>query len=100
MKNNRADFSPKRMFRARLHSAKKTLQKCGRSSPTRLGESIGPIPTFYLTVEIEMDKALEFRKQINASLSEDEKVSVNDVIVKTAAMASVKTSVRQFVLPR
>ena len=37
-----------------------------------------------------MDKALEFRKQINASISEDEKVSVNDVIVKTAAMASLK----------
>lgn len=59
---------------------------------SRLAESIGPIPTFYLTVEIEMDKALEFRKQINASLSEEEKVSVNDVIVKTAAMASLKHS--------
>ncbi|HEY0459340.1 MAG TPA: pyruvate dehydrogenase complex dihydrolipoamide acetyltransferase [Pyrinomonadaceae bacterium] len=57
---------------------------------SRLAESIGPIPTFYLTVEIEMDKALEFRKQINAALREDEKVSVNDVIVKTAAMASLK----------
>lgn len=56
----------------------------------RLAQSTGPIPTFYLTVEIEMDKALEFRKQINASLSEEEKVSVNDVIVKTAAMASMK----------
>ena len=57
---------------------------------SRLAESIGPIPTFYLTVEIEMDKALEFRKAINASLKEEEKVSVNDVIVKTAAMASLK----------
>ena len=57
---------------------------------SRLAESIGPIPTFYLTIEVEMDKALEFRKQINASLSEDEKVSVNDVIVKVAAMASMK----------
>jgi len=56
----------------------------------RLTESIGPIPTFYLTVEIEMDKALEFRKQINSALKEDEKVSVNDVIVKVAAMASLK----------
>jgi pyruvate dehydrogenase E2 component (dihydrolipoamide acetyltransferase) len=56
----------------------------------RLAESIGPIPTFYLTVEIEMDRALEFRKQINAALKDDEKVSVNDVIVKTAAMASLK----------
>jgi pyruvate dehydrogenase E2 component (dihydrolipoamide acetyltransferase) len=57
---------------------------------SRLAESIGPIPTFYLTVEIEMDKALEFRKSINAALKEEEKVSVNDVIVKVAAMASLK----------
>lgn len=56
----------------------------------RLAESIGPIPTFYLTVEIEMDAALEFRKQINASVKDDEKVSVNDVIVKVAAQASMK----------
>lgn len=56
----------------------------------RLAQSIGPIPTFYLTVEIEMDKALEFRKQINGSLKDDEKVSVNDVIVKVAASALQK----------
>ena len=56
----------------------------------RLAQSIGPIPTFYLTVEIEMDKALEFRKQINASVKEDEKVSVNDIIVKVAAQALTK----------
>jgi pyruvate dehydrogenase complex dihydrolipoamide acetyltransferase, long form len=61
-----------------------------RTIANRLSQSIGPIPTFYLTVEIEMDKALEFRKQINAVLSEEEKVSVNDVIIKAAAMASMK----------
>ncbi len=55
----------------------------------RLGESIGPIPTFYLTVEIEMDNALEFRRQINEAIA-PEKVSVNDVIIKVAAMASMK----------
>ena len=57
---------------------------------SRLTESIGPIPTFYLTVEIEMDNALAVRKQINASLSDDEKISVNDIIVKAAAMALTK----------
>jgi pyruvate dehydrogenase E2 component (dihydrolipoamide acetyltransferase) len=56
----------------------------------RLAQSIGPVPTFYLTVEIEMDKAMEFRRQINAALKEEEKVSVNDIIVKVAAMASLK----------
>jgi len=56
----------------------------------RLATSIGPIPTFYLTVEIEMDAALEFRKQINLSVKEEEKVSVNDVVVKVAAQALTK----------
>ncbi len=56
----------------------------------RLATSIGPIPTFYLTVEIEMDNALDFRKQINATLKEEQKVSVNDVIVKVVAQALTK----------
>ena len=56
----------------------------------RLVESIGPVPTFYLTVEIEMDTTLAVRKQINASLPEDDKISVNDIIVKAAAMALIK----------
>lgn len=57
---------------------------------SRLVESIGPVPTFYLTVEIEMDNPLAVRKQINANLPDDEKISVNDIIVKAAAMALVK----------
>lgn len=56
----------------------------------RLAESIGPIPTFYLTVEIEMDAAMEFRKQINSSIPEEDKVSLNDVIVKVAAQSLTK----------
>lgn len=57
---------------------------------TRLAESIGPVPTFYLTLEIEMDNLLDLRKAINATVSDDEKISVNDIIVKAAASALVK----------
>ena len=57
---------------------------------SRLAESIGPIPTFYLTVEIEMDNSLAVRKQINANLGDEEKISVNDIIVKAAAMSLLK----------
>ena len=57
---------------------------------SRLVESIGPIPTFYLTIEIEMDNALAVRKQINANLSDEEKISVNDIIVKAAATSLLK----------
>jgi pyruvate dehydrogenase E2 component (dihydrolipoamide acetyltransferase) len=53
-------------------------------------ESIGPIPTFYLTVEVEMDNALALRKSINSSIPDEQKVSVNDVIVKATAMALKK----------
>lgn len=60
-----------------------------RTIAKRLIESTGPVPTFFLTVEIEMDNALEFRKQINDAIA-PEKISVNDVIVKVAAMASMK----------
>ncbi|HEX9928542.1 MAG TPA: pyruvate dehydrogenase complex dihydrolipoamide acetyltransferase [Pyrinomonadaceae bacterium] len=58
-----------------------------RAIASRLTESIGPIPTFYLTIEVEMDKAIDFRKQINAALPEEKKVSINDVIIKTVASA-------------
>ncbi|HUF04182.1 MAG TPA: pyruvate dehydrogenase complex dihydrolipoamide acetyltransferase [Aridibacter sp.] len=57
-----------------------------RTIAKRLTESIGPVPTFYLTVEIEMDSTLETRKQINDAIAPD-KISVNDIIVKAAAMA-------------
>ena len=57
---------------------------------SRLAESIGPIPTFYLTVEVEMDNTLALRKQVNSSVSEDQKISVNDIVVKAAAMSLIK----------
>jgi len=56
----------------------------------RLTESTQTIPMFYLTIEIEMDNVLALRKQMNAALGEEHKVSVNDIVVKAAAMALVK----------
>ncbi|HVF67878.1 MAG TPA: pyruvate dehydrogenase complex dihydrolipoamide acetyltransferase [Pyrinomonadaceae bacterium] len=52
----------------------------------RLVTSIGPVPHFFLTTEIEMDKAAELRRQLN-ELDPDNKVSVNDLIIKIAAVS-------------
>ena len=52
----------------------------------RLVTSLGPVPHFFLTTEIEMDRAAEMRKGINA-LDPDLKISVNDIIIKVAAAA-------------
>ena len=56
----------------------------------RLTEATQTIPMFYLTVEIEMDNVLALRKQMNAVVGEEHKVSVNDIIVKAAAMSLLK----------
>ena len=55
----------------------------------RLVTSLGPIPHFFLTSEIEMDRAAEMRKNINA-LDPDLKISLNDIIIKVAAAALVQ----------
>ena len=67
-----------------------TTSKMRQVIATRLAESIGPIPTFYLTTEIEMDNAAELRKTVNASVAENQKISLNDIVVKAAAMALIK----------
>jgi pyruvate dehydrogenase E2 component (dihydrolipoamide acetyltransferase) len=55
----------------------------------RLVTSLGPVPHFFLTTEIEMDRAAEMRRGINA-LDPDLKISINDVIIKLAAAALIQ----------
>ena len=54
----------------------------------RLVTSLGPVPHFFLTTEIEMDRAAEMRKGINA-LDPDLKISINDIIIKVTAAALI-----------
>ncbi len=60
-----------------------------RTIARRLVTSIGPVPHFFLTSEIEMDRAAEMRKGINA-LDPDLKISINDIIIKVVAQALVQ----------
>ena len=62
-----------------LTQIRKTIAK-------RLGESIGPIPTFYLTAEFDMTRAAEMRASA-AELGDDFKVSFNDIVLKATATA-------------
>ena len=55
----------------------------------RLVTSLGPVPHFFLTAEIEMDRGAEMRKGINA-LDPDLKISINDIIIKVAAAALIQ----------
>lgn len=51
----------------------------------RLAESKFSAPHYYLMVEINMDKAIEARKEINTL--PDTKISFNDMVIKATAMA-------------
>ena len=62
------------------------ISEIRRTIARRLVTSLGPIPHFFLTTEIEMDRAAEMRKNINA-LDPSLKISINDVIIKVAAAA-------------
>ncbi len=44
-------------------------------------------PHFYVAVDIDMTKAMSFRRDVNDQVDADSRVSVNDLIVKASALA-------------
>jgi len=52
----------------------------------RLSESKFTAPHFYLTIDLDMDRAVEARNAINEAIS-PEKISFNDLVIKAAAVA-------------
>jgi pyruvate dehydrogenase E2 component (dihydrolipoamide acetyltransferase) len=70
-----------------LTQIRKTIAK-------RLAQSIGPIPTFYLTSEVDMERVWEARESLREAeqrgggdAGKDIRVSFNDIIIKAVAMA-------------
>jgi pyruvate dehydrogenase E2 component (dihydrolipoamide acetyltransferase) len=68
-----------------LSQIRKTIAK-------RLVQSIGPIPTFYLTTEVDMERTWSAREGLLAvgrtdGQADSVKVSFNDIIIKAVALA-------------
>lgn len=67
--------------RVPLTQMRKTIAK-------RLVESIGPVPHFFLTVDVDMSRAADARDRLNRSLErEGIKLSFNDILLKAVAEA-------------
>lgn len=62
-----------------LSQMRKTIAK-------RLVQSLGPIPTFYLTAEVDMERAADAREALIARDPEG-KFSFNDIIIRATAQA-------------
>lgn len=69
-----------------LESRVEEASQMRKAIARRLVQSIGPVPHFFLTTEIDMERALELRAALNARL-EDGKIGVTDLLLKTAAEA-------------
>ena len=53
----------------------------------RLTESKQQVPHFYLDIDVQMDRLLDLRAQLNTAADGDFKLSVNDFVIKAAAKA-------------
>jgi pyruvate dehydrogenase E2 component (dihydrolipoamide acetyltransferase) len=73
-----------KMFIRETHS--KALPKLRATIGRRMTESKQQAPHFYVTHEYDIGALIDRRKEINALLSEEEKLSVNDFIVRAAAL--------------
>lgn len=71
------------MEAVKLSNMRKTIAR-------RLAESKQTVPHFYLTVDIRLDPLLKLRGELNGALSEEKKLSVNDLVIKALALALIE----------
>ncbi len=69
-----------------LHDQTIPLSKLRAAIGRRMAESKTSIPHFYVTHEFKMDALMDLRTQFNKLVPEDEKLSINDFIVKAVAL--------------
>lgn len=64
------------------------LTQIRKTIARRLTESIGPVPHFFLTIDVDMTRVMDARKRVNALLEDrGQKASINDFVVKATAAA-------------
>jgi pyruvate dehydrogenase E2 component (dihydrolipoamide acetyltransferase) len=67
------------------------LTQIRKAIAKRLATSIGPVPHYFLTTEVDMERAAEARDAINQQLGDQGpqagKISFNDIVVKATALA-------------
>lgn len=80
---------PAALGEGRLRDERIEASQMRKAIARRLAESIGPVPHFFLTTEVDMERALDLRAELNAGL-DGFKIGVTDILLKTAAEALVR----------
>lgn len=66
------------------------MDKMRKTIAKRLTQSKQEIPHYYLTIDCEIDELLRVRKELNERAPEGVKLSVNDFLIRAAALALKK----------
>jgi pyruvate dehydrogenase E2 component (dihydrolipoamide acetyltransferase) len=77
--------APKLVRPAGIEAKQVPLTAMRRTIAKRLAESLGPVPHFFLTIDVDVTDLLALRKQLNEIA--ETKASVNDFVVRAAALA-------------
>jgi pyruvate dehydrogenase E2 component (dihydrolipoamide acetyltransferase) len=67
-----------------------SLSNMRRTIAKRLTEAKQTIPHFYLTIDCQIDELLRMRKELNERFGDSVKISVNDFVIRAAALALMK----------
>jgi pyruvate dehydrogenase E2 component (dihydrolipoamide acetyltransferase) len=75
-----------------VESARIQLSGMRKIIAQRLVESLGPVPHFYLTIDINAGPLMEAREELKSAGegADAAKITVNDFVLKAAVMAAVK----------
>jgi pyruvate dehydrogenase E2 component (dihydrolipoamide acetyltransferase) len=80
---------PGRWLESALRDERVEASQMRKAIARRLTQSLGPVPHFYLTTEVDMGRALDMREELNAA-ADGPRIGVNDVLLKAAAEALVR----------
>lgn len=73
-----------------IPAAKVEIGNIWRTVGKRMQESKQQAPHFYVSMEIDMDEAMQIRRMMNEGRPEDKPITVNDIIVRACALALAK----------
>lgn len=79
----RAFYEPGSYEEIPLDNMRKTIAR-------RLTQAMQEIPHFYLSIDCELDELLKIRKALNGQTKDGVKLSVNDFLIRAAALALAK----------
>ncbi|HJU10020.1 MAG TPA: dihydrolipoamide acetyltransferase family protein, partial [Candidatus Binataceae bacterium] len=70
-----------------LPGTREEFSKMRKTIAHRMAQSKREIPHFYVTLEVDMEEAVKFKKSLEATELFEEDITYNDIIVKATALA-------------